>query len=99
MLIMRSDLGLLRRIFTVALRVTLLQHRVASRRFDAGVVDLVLTDIPDVVGVRVGLPVGTSDHTAYFMDVVLKQRIPHLVCTRSISRSLRTERRDGSQLE
>ena len=44
------------------------------------VFDLVLTDVPDVVGVRVGSPVGTCDHSAVFMDVVLEQPNPHLVC-------------------
>ena len=59
---------------------------------DGGVLDLVLTDIPDVVGVRVGSPVGTSDHSAIFIDVVLEQPILHLVCRQgSISRTMWTE--------
>ena len=41
---------------------------------------MVLTDVHDLVEVRVGSPVGTSDHSAIFMDVVLEQSIPHLVC-------------------
>ena len=31
---------------------------------DRGVLDLVLTDVPDVVGVRISWPVGTSDYSA-----------------------------------
>ena len=46
---------------------------------DGRVLDLVLTDIPDVVGVRVGSHVGTSDHIAVFMDIVLEQVFLHLV--------------------
>ena len=41
-------------------------------RINGGVHDLVLTDVSDVVGIRVGLPVGTSDSSAVFMDVVLE---------------------------
>ena len=43
------------------------------------VLDLVLTDVPDLVGVRVGLPVSMSVHSVVFIDVVLEQLIPHLV--------------------
>ena len=48
-----------------------------------GVLNLVLTDVPDVVGVRVSSPVGASDHSAVFIDV-LNQPIPHLVCRREV---------------
>ena len=51
---------------------------------DEGMLDLVLADVPDVVGIRVGSPVGASDHSAIFMDVVLEQPIPHLVCRQRI---------------
>ena len=37
---------------------------------DGGVLDLVLTDDPDAVGNRVGSPVGTSDYTIVFINVV-----------------------------
>ena len=40
----------------------------------------VLKDFPDVVGVRVGLPVGTPDYGVLLIDVMLEQPIPHLVC-------------------
>ena len=33
---------------------------------DGEVLNLVLTDVPGVVTVRVGPPVGTSDHSAVF---------------------------------
>ena len=46
---------------------------------DGGVLDLVLADVPDVAGVQFGSPVGTSDHSAVFIDIVLEQLIPHLV--------------------
>ena len=32
---------------------------------------MVLTDVPDLVGVRVGSQVGTSDHSVVLIDVVL----------------------------
>ena len=38
---------------------------------DEGVFDLALADVPGI-GVRVGLPVGTSDHSVVFMNVVLE---------------------------
>ena len=67
---MRSGLGLLRRIYTVGLRVTLPRHRVVSRWLrmlhsvmEVGL-DLVLTDFPDAVGVRLVSPLATSYHSA-----------------------------------
>ena len=51
---------------------------------DGGVLDLGLTDVPDVVGVRVGSPVGTSDHSAVLMEVMLEQPILHLVCRQEV---------------
>ena len=42
--------------------------------------DLVLTHVIDVVGVRFGSPVRTLYHSVIFIDVVLEQPIPHLVC-------------------
>ena len=51
---------------------------------DVGVLDSVLTDVTDVVGVRVGSLVGTSNHRAVFMDVVLEQPIPHFVCKQKV---------------
>ena len=41
---------------------------------------MVLTDVLDVVVVRVGSPVGTSDHSVVFTDVMLEQLISHFVC-------------------
>ena len=41
------------------------------------VFDLALTDVRDVVEVRVDSPVVTSDHSTVFMDVVLEQTIHH----------------------
>ena len=42
-----------------------------------GTLDLVLTDIPDLVKVVVGSPVGTSDHSALLMELSLNQTVPH----------------------
>ena len=53
-------------------------------RIDERVLDLVLTDVPDIAGVRVGSPVGASDQSATFIDVVLEQSIPHLVCRQEV---------------
>ena len=36
------------------------------------------------VGVLVGSPVETSDHSAFFIEVVLEQPIPRLVCGKDI---------------
>ena len=77
MLIMKSGLGLLRRICMIGLRVTFPPHRGGKQmvtkptHIDGGVLELVLTEFPDVVRVRVDLPVGTSDHSAAFIDVGL----------------------------
>ena len=74
---------------------------------DEGVLDLVLTDIPDVVEYRVESPVGPSGHGAVFMDVVLEQPVPHLVCSspaaspqkNSVALGAGYRRCEGSQLE
>ena len=50
---------------------------------DGGVLDLVLTDVPDLVGIRVGSPVGTSYHSAVFADVV-PERFISLLCRQEI---------------
>ena len=68
---MRSCLELLRRIYTVGLRV---EMGTEPTHIDKEVLELVLTIVPDVVGA-----VGTSDHSAAFIDVVLEQPISHLV--------------------
>ena len=52
--------------------------------FDRCVFGLVLTVVLDVVGVRVGSPVGTSDHSAVFIDVVPEQPIHHVVCRQEV---------------
>ena len=44
------------------------------------VLDMVLTDVPDVLGVRVGSPVVSVNHRAIFIDVVLEQPVYHLAC-------------------
>ena len=56
---------------------------------DREVFDLVLTDVPDVVVVRVSSPVGTSDQSAVFIDFMLEQLF-HIryVGRRFISRTL-----------
>ena len=51
---------------------------------NGGLLDLVMTDVPDVIGIRVDSAIGTSDHSAVFIDVVLDQPIPHLVCRQEI---------------
>ena len=52
--------------------------------FNAAVITLVLTDVPDVVEIRVGSPIGTSNHSFVFIDVVLKQPISQLVCRQEV---------------
>ena len=51
---------------------------------DGGVLVLVLTNVPGVEGVWVGSPVGTSDHSAVFIDVILQQPIPDLVYNQEV---------------
>ena len=46
---------------------------------DRKVLDLVLTDVPDIVGVWCDSPVGTSDLSVIFIGGELEQLIPHLV--------------------
>ena len=45
---------------------------------DGDILDLEL--VPNVVEVRVGLPVGALDHRAVFIDVMLKQPMLHVGC-------------------
>ena len=69
---------------------------------NGGVLDLVLTDVPKVVRGRVGSQVGISDHSAIFIDVVLEQPIPHLVCRQAVylknSVNWKLARRDAKDL-
>ena len=51
---------------------------------DEGIFDLVLTDAHDLVEVRVGYLVGTSDHSAIFIVVMLEKAIPQLVCRQEV---------------
>ena len=47
--------------------------------------DLVLTDVAEVLGVRVGSPVVASDHSIIFKDVVQEKPIPRLVCRQEVN--------------
>ena len=51
---------------------------------DNRIFDLVLKDVHDLVEVRVGSPVETSDYRRIFSDVVLEQPIPHLMCRQEV---------------
>ena len=51
---------------------------------DGAVLDLVLTDVPDISGILVGSPVGTSDHSAVIIDIKLEQPILHLLCRQEV---------------
>ena len=51
---------------------------------DGGVLNLVLTDVPDIVGVRIGSPIETLDHSTVFIYAVLKTPIPHFVCRQEV---------------
>ena len=51
---------------------------------NGGVFDLVPTVVPDLVGIPVASLVVTSDHSVFFIDVVLEQPIPHLVCSQKV---------------
>ena len=44
---------------------------VTEPTYIGGVLELVLTDVADIVRVRIWSPVGTSDHSAVFIDLVL----------------------------
>ena len=49
-----------------------------------GILDLVLTDVLDLVGVRVRSAILTLDHNAVVIDAVLEQPISHLVCRQEV---------------
>ena len=49
---------------------------------------MLLTDVPDVVGVRERSPFGTSDHSVIFKNVVLEQTITHEVYAGGLSQEL-----------
>ena len=55
-----------------------------SKYIDGGVLGLVQTDAHDLVEVRVVSPIGTLDHSTLFIDVVLEQPIPNLVCRQEV---------------
>ena len=46
---------------------------------DEGVLHIVLSDVPDVIWVQVGSTVGSLDHSAIFINIMLEQPILHLV--------------------
>ena len=77
MLITRSDLSPtnlhVRAACDSALLSGLEQMITKSTHINRRMLDLVLTDFHDVVGVRIGSSVGTSDHSVIFIDVALKQ--------------------------
>ena len=50
-------------------------------QIDARLTDLALAGVSDVIWFRVDSPVGTPDHSAVFMEVVVDQYISHLVCS------------------
>ena len=66
--------------------MTLTHHQVVAKPTHIGgaLCDLMLADILDVVGIRVGAPVGTSNHSAIFIEVFLEQPIPCLVCRQEV---------------
>ena len=55
-----------------------------TTHIDGRVFELVVRKFPNVVGVWVDLQVGISDHSEFFIDVVLEQPIPHLVCRQEV---------------
>ena len=46
--------------------------------------DLVLTDVPGVVDVKVCAPIGRSDHCALRVDLTLKQQVPQFSVRREV---------------
>ena len=42
------------------------------------------TNAHDLVGIRVGLPIRTSDHSAFIIDVVIMQPILQLECRQEV---------------
>ena len=77
---MRGGLGLLRRLCMIGHHLTLYLHWAVSRWLRS-LHTLVLTDVHDLIEVWDGSsPVETSYHSAIFMDVVLRQLIPYLMC-------------------
>ena len=43
-----------------------------------------LTDVPDLIGVRVGSLFAISDHSAISINTVLEQSIPHEMCRQEV---------------
>ena len=44
--------------------------------------DLLMTDIPDLVRVAVVAPIGNSDHSSFSADISLAQAVPNLCVSR-----------------
>ena len=57
---------------------------------NGGVIDLMLTDVPNVVGVQVGSAVETSNQAVTFIDVLCNLFFTWCVGRRFISRTLLT---------
>ena len=60
--------------FTISSGCTQLVHEPTHQ--DGGVLDLVITDVPDIVNVEVRAPIGTSDHSSLSVTVLTSQSVP-----------------------
>ena len=49
-----------------------------------GTLDLLMTDVPDLVTVAVVAPIGNSDHSSLLAVISMSQAVPHLCVSRKI---------------
>ena len=51
----------------------------------AGTLDLLMTDVPDLVRVGVATPIGNSDHSSLSAVISMTQAVPNLCVSRKVS--------------
>ena len=50
-----------------------------------GILDLLMTDVPDLIRVAVGAPIGNSDHSSLSSVISIAQAVPNLCVSRKVS--------------
>ena len=57
---------------------------VSPTQASGGTLDLLMTDVPDIVRVSVGAPIGNSDHSSLSAVISMAQAVPNLCVIRKV---------------
>ena len=57
---------------------------IGSTRAHGGTLDLLMTNVPDLVRVAVVAPLGISDHSSLSIEISMAQAIPNLCVSRRV---------------